>query len=72
MTVNKHHGVRSALCWNTEIAILARKHNDANVCSLPARFISESEALAIVNVFLNEDFDGGRHLFRVNKIPIIV
>lgn len=70
MTVNKHFGVRSALCWNTEIAWLARHHNDANVCSLPARFISEKEAVEIVNVFLIENFDGERHLKRVNKIPI--
>lgn len=70
MTVNKHKGVRSALCWNTEIAELARNHNDANVCSLPARFITEAEAKVIVNVFLNEDFDGGRHLNRVLKIPL--
>jgi len=70
MTVNKHQGVRSALCWNTEIAELARHHNDANVCSLPARFITESEAKKIVEVFLEEDFDGGRHLKRVEKIPL--
>jgi len=70
MTVNKHPAVRSALCWNTEIAKLARNHNDANVCSLPARFISELEAKNIVNVFLNENFEGGRHLTRINKIPL--
>jgi len=72
MTVNKHQGVRSALCWNTEIADLARHHNDANVCSLPARFITESEAKKIVDVFLDETFDGGRHLIRVEKIPILL
>lgn len=71
MTVNKHQGVRSALCWNTEIAVLARHHNDANVCSLPARFITESEAIKIVDIFLEEDFDGGRHLMRVVKIPLL-
>ena len=70
MTVNKHQGVRSALCWNTEIASLARHHNDANVCSLPARFITESEAKKIIDAFLEEDFDGGRHLNRVEKIPL--
>jgi len=69
MTVNKHNGVRSALCWNTKIAWLARHHNDANVCSLPTRFITEKEAIEIVNVFLSENFDGERHLKRVNKIP---
>jgi len=71
MTVNKHPGVRSALCWNTEIAELARRHNDANICSLPARFITESEAKKIVDVFLDESFDGGRHSVRVKKIPLV-
>ncbi len=70
MTINKHSHVRSALCWNTEIASLARHHNDANVCSLPSRFINDVEALAIVNTFLNEVFDGGRHISRVSNIPI--
>ncbi len=70
MTINKHQSVRSALCWNTKIADLARHHNDANVCSIPARFISEQEALEIVDIFLFEVFDGGRHLQRVIKIPI--
>ena len=70
MTINKHQSVRSALCWNTEISELARHHNNANVCSLPARFITESEAKKIVDVFLEEDFDGGRHLKRVEKIPL--
>jgi ribose 5-phosphate isomerase B len=70
MTVNKHPAVRSALCWNTEIASLARHHNDANICSLPARFISLDEAKNIVDVFLNEPFDGGRHLTRIKKIPL--
>ena len=71
MTVNKHQRVRSALCWNTEIARLARHHNDANICSLPSRFINESEAKKIAEVFLEESFDGGRHLRRVEKIPIL-
>ena len=70
MTINKHKSVRSALCWNTEIANLARHHNDANVCSLPARFISVTEAIQIVDVFLSELFDGERHLKRIEKIPI--
>lgn len=70
MTVNKHQSVRSALCWNGEIAFLARHHNNANVCSLPSRFLTETEALDIVNIFLNEDFDGGRHLTRVDKISL--
>jgi len=71
MTVNKHQGVRSALCWNTEIAKLARNHNNANVCSLPAKYISVEEAEEIVDVFLKEGFDGGRHQKRVNKIPLL-
>jgi len=71
MTVNKHQGVRSALCWNTEIAALARRHNDANICSLPARFITEGEAKKIVDIFLDEPFDGGRHINRVEKIPVM-
>ena len=70
MTVNKHPGVRSALCWNTEIAKLARNHNDANICSLPSRFITLEEAKNIIDVFLDESFDGGRHLKRIQKIPL--
>jgi ribose 5-phosphate isomerase B len=69
MTVNKHQGIRAALCWNTEISMLARSHNDANICSLPARFISEPEAKEIIEVFMKTPFDGGRHLTRINKIP---
>ncbi len=69
MTANKHQKIRSALCWNVEIAELARLHNDANVCSIPARFISKELALEIVNKFLNTDFEGGRHKLRIDKIP---
>lgn len=68
MTVNKHAGIRSALCWNTELAALARQHNNANVLALPARFIDIEMAQACVNVFLTEKFEGGRHERRVNKI----
>ena len=68
MTANKHQGVRCALCWTPEIAELARLHNDANIISLPARFISVEEAKAIVNIFLNTEFEGGRHATRVAKI----
>jgi ribose 5-phosphate isomerase B len=68
MTANKHQGIRSALCWNTEIAELARLHNDANVLALPARFLTTEEALSIVDIFLTTDFEGGRHELRVNKI----
>jgi len=70
MTVNKHPGIRSAICWNKEVALLARAHNNANICSLPARFLSNDEALEIVKIFLSSDFEGGRHLFRINKIPL--
>jgi|SRR6056297_2871935 len=70
MTANKHQGIRSALCWNTEIAKFARLHNDANVCSLPARYISYELAKKIVTVFLNTDFEGGRHQRRIEKIPV--
>lgn len=68
MTANKHQGVRCALCWTPEIAELARLHNDANIISLPARFISVEEAKAMVNIFLNTEFEGGRHATRVAKI----
>ena len=69
MVANKYEGVRAGLCWSKEIAELIRKHNDANVLSLPARFISTKEALEIVKVFLETDFeDGGRHERRVEKI----
>ena len=68
MTANKHKGIRSALCWNKEIAELARQHNDANIVSLPARFISEKEALEIVDTFLGTAFEGGRHQRRIDKI----
>jgi ribose 5-phosphate isomerase B len=70
MTVNKHQGIRSAICWNKEIAVLARSHNDANICSIPARFISEEDAIEIVKIFLTVKFEGGRHFQRIQKIPI--
>ena len=70
MVVNKYPKVRAALCWNTEIVKLARSHNDANICSLPARFIQENEAIDIIKDFLSTPFEGGRHIARVNKIPI--
>jgi len=68
MTANKHQEIRSALCWNSEIVALARQHNNANILSIPARFVSEEDALKFVDVFLNTDFEGGRHQNRVNKI----
>lgn len=70
MAANKHKGIRAAVCWNWEVAKLARLHNDANILSLPARFISVEEAKACVDVFLSTDFEGGRHANRVNKIPL--
>jgi len=69
MTLNKHQGIRSALCWTSEIAMLARQHNDANICALPARFVSLKSAFEIVETFLNTLFEGGRHQRRVEKIP---
>ena len=69
ITANKHQGIRSALCWNAEIASLARQHNDANVCAIPARFVSISEAKQIAKAFLDAKFEGGRHQTRVDKIP---
>jgi len=68
MTANKHQGVRSALCWNTDLARLSRMHNNANVIALPARFVAAEYAIEMVDVFLNTEFEGGRHQNRVNKI----
>jgi ribose 5-phosphate isomerase B len=68
MTANKHQDVRSALCWNNEIALLARQHNNANIIAIPARFITIEEAITMVDTFLNTNFEGGRHQLRVNKI----
>lgn len=70
MTLNKHQGIRSALCWTPEIASLARAHNDANVCALPARYLTNDEAIQIVEQFLNTPFEGGRHQRRIEKIPV--
>ena len=68
MTANKHKKVRAALCWNQEIAMLAKQHNNANVVCIPARFISKEETLKIVKSFIETNFEGGRHERRVNKI----
>lgn len=70
ITLNKHQGIRAALCWNVELAKLARQHNDANVLVLPARFIPQELALEIVDAFLSTDFEGGRHARRIAKIPL--
>lgn len=68
MTINKHQGIRGALCWNKEITALAREHNDANILSLPARFIALQQALEMVDTFLKTSFEGGRHERRIEKI----
>lgn len=68
MTLNKHQGIRAALCWTPELARLARQHNDANVLVLPARFIEPVVAIEIMEAFLTTEFEGGRHINRVNKI----
>lgn len=70
MTLNKHQGIRAALCWNAELAQLARLHNDANVLVIPGRFISTQEADMILTEFFNTAFEGGRHQARVDKIPV--
>lgn len=71
ITANKHQGIRAALCWLSDIAELARKHNNANVVCIPARFISKQEALNIIDAFLKTPFEGGRHQGRVNKIACV-
>jgi ribose 5-phosphate isomerase B len=68
MVANKHQGVRAAICWENELSLLARTHNDANIVCLPARFISLELAQQIVQTFINTEFEGGRHANRVNKI----
>lgn len=68
MTANKHQNVRAALCWNNELVQLARQHNNANILTIPARFVSLQQALGFVKLFLNTDFEGGRHQTRVDKI----
>ena len=70
MTLNHHNGVRAAICWLPELASLARQHNDANVLVLPARFITEGDAESILDAWLSADFEGGRHVRRVEKIPV--
>jgi len=71
MSANKHKKIRSALCWKKEIALLARLHNNANILTMPARFISYEQAQEITNIFLTTEFEGGRHQKRVNKIANI-
>ncbi len=71
ITANKHQGIRAGLAWNTEVAKLVRQHNDANVICLPVRFISLDEAKACLQMFIDTDFEGGRHAGRVNKIGCV-
>jgi len=71
MTANKHQGIRCALAWNDEIAQLARSHNNANIISIPARYVTLISALDIVNSFVNTEFKGGRHQKRIDKIPCL-
>lgn len=70
MSANKHNGIRAALCWNEEIATLAKQHNDANILTLPARYITLEEAKKCVDAFLNNEFEGGRHADRIKKIDL--
>tara|TARA_R110000868_G_scaffold21163_4_gene88249 strand:+ start:432 stop:866 length:435 start_codon:yes stop_codon:yes gene_type:complete len=70
MTANKHQKIRAGLCWNKEIAHLARSHNNANILCIPARFTAIHQAIEMVDVFLNTDFEGGRHQTRIDKIPL--
>lgn len=70
MTANKYQGIRAALCWNKEITALARQHNNANILSIPARYTSIQQVIAMVDTFLETPFEGGRHQNRVDKIPL--
>lgn len=70
MTLNKHQGIRAALCWKEEIAKLCRQHNNANVLVMPGRFVNHEEARQIMDAFLNTEFEGGRHQARIDKIPV--
>ncbi|MBL4623822.1 MAG: ribose 5-phosphate isomerase B [Flavobacteriales bacterium] len=71
MAANKHQGIRSAICWDPELASLARQHNNANILTMPARFISEDMAMEIVDAFFSQEFEGGRHQNRVEKIACV-
>lgn len=70
MALNKHQGIRSALCWSGETAFYSRAHNDANILTLPGRIIADAEAKHIIEIFFNTAFEGGRHQKRVDKIPL--
>lgn len=70
ITLNKHQGIRAALCWQPALATLAKEHNNANILVLPARFLNYDEAVAIVDAYLAANFEGGRHQRRIDKIPV--
>lgn len=70
ITANKHQNVRSGVCWNAEIGALAKRHNDANICAIPSRFVTDDEAVSIVEAYLSAEFEGGRHARRIAKIPL--
>ena len=70
MTLNKHQGIRAALCWKPELAELARLHNDANILVMPGRFVNEDEVNEILTTFFNSPYEGGRHQRRIDKIPV--
>ena len=69
MTANKHKNIRAALCWNEDLAKLSRQHNDANILSIPSRFVSLEETLKMISIFISTSFEEGRHKNRINKIP---
>ena len=69
MTANKHQGIRAGLAWNKEVATLIKQHNNANIICIPARFLSEEEALEVLQTYIDQEFEGGRHQLRVDKIP---
>ncbi len=70
MALNKHQGIRAALCWAPEVTVLARGHNDANIVVLPGRYIAPETAYEILQIFLTAPFEGGRHKRRIDKIPV--
>ena len=70
ITANKHQGIRAAVCWGEELAELARKHNDANIICIPARFVREGDVEKMIEIFMHTEFEGGRHSTRVNKIAL--
>jgi ribose 5-phosphate isomerase B len=70
MTLNKHQGIRAALCWTEQLSMLSRRHNDANVLTIPARFVTQDETEKMIDAFLSTPFEGGRHARRIAKIPV--